>query len=47
MEVTEAYIIDAGWFFFAAWSLVLVAFGAIAFGRELLTLSKRSGNRPR
>ncbi len=36
MDLTEAYILDAGWLFFAAWSLLLLAVGAIAFGRDLL-----------
>jgi hypothetical protein len=31
-------ILDLGWFFFAAWSMVLLALGAVAFGRELLSL---------
>ena len=29
------YLFDAGWVFFAIWSLILVAFFLITFGEEL------------
>ncbi len=41
MELTEVYIIDAGWVFLAGWGMVLLAFGVIAFGWDLLPFSKR------
>lgn len=40
MELTQAYIIDAGWIFFACWGMVLLAVGVAAFGRDLLPSTK-------
>lgn len=34
--MSDTYLFDAGWLFFAGWSLVLVALGLIAFGKELV-----------
>jgi hypothetical protein len=31
----DSYLFDAGWLFFAGWSLVLVALSLIAFGEDL------------
>lgn len=36
MELVEGFIFDAGWFFFAIWTVVLAAVGVIAFGRDML-----------
>lgn len=36
MTGNEAYLLDAGWLFFAAWSLVVFTVSAIAFGKDLL-----------
>jgi hypothetical protein len=36
MEMTETILLYAGWLFFAAWGMVLMAVSLIAFGRELL-----------
>ena len=36
MEMTETILLDAGWLFFAAWGMILMAVGVIAFGREIL-----------
>jgi hypothetical protein len=36
MEMTQVFVFDAGWIFFAAWGLVLAAVSLIAFGRDLL-----------
>jgi hypothetical protein len=33
-------ILDLGWFFFAAWSMVLLALSAITFGRDLLSFDR-------
>ena len=44
MDMAQAFIFDAGWFFFAAWGMVLAAVSVIAFGRDLLGISRR-GNR--
>lgn len=35
MDMTQAFIFDAGWIFFAAWGLVLAAASVIAFGRDM------------
>ncbi len=39
-----AYLFDAGWLFFAAWSLVLITFFLIAFGDDLLSGPERRAN---
>jgi hypothetical protein len=36
-----AYLLDAGWLFFAAWSLILLTTFVIAFGDDLLHSSHR------
>lgn len=36
MSGSDAYLFDAGWLFFAGWSLVLVALSLIAFGKDLI-----------
>lgn len=40
MEMTETILLDAGWLFFAAWGMVLMAVSVIAFGRELLGIER-------
>lgn len=39
-----AYLFDAGWLFFAAWSLILLTFFVIAFGEDLLSGPDRQAN---
>lgn len=34
----ESYLLDAGWLFFAGWSLVVVTVGVIAFAKDFLAL---------
>jgi len=41
MEMTQVFVFDAGWLFFAAWGLVLAAVSVIAFGRDLLRFGQR------
>jgi hypothetical protein len=41
MSGNDAYVFDAGWLFFAGWSLVLVALSLIAFGKELISSPER------
>ena len=36
MILTESFLADAGWLFFAAWSTVVTIVSIIAFGRDLL-----------
>jgi len=33
--MSDWYLFDAGWLFFAAWSVVVVAVSVAAFGRDL------------
>jgi len=35
MTLSDSYLFDAGWLFFAAWSIVVALVGWIAFGRDL------------
>jgi hypothetical protein len=39
MELQQSLIFDLGWVFFAAWTMVLAAVSAIAFGRDIFPLS--------
>ena len=41
MAFDVAYLIDAGWFFFAGWSLVVLAVSVIAFGWDLIPARSR------
>ena len=47
MELGQAYIIDAGWVFFAAWGMVLLALNVLAFGRDFSQSWKNGHSRPR
>jgi len=38
MDLSQAFIFDAGWLFFAAWGLVLVLISVIAFGHDISSL---------
>lgn len=46
--MSESYLLDAGWLFFAGWSLVVVTVSVIAFGEDfaLLPLFERQRQRP-
>jgi hypothetical protein len=37
MDMVQVVVFDAGWIFFAAWSMALAAFSVIAFGRDILS----------
>jgi hypothetical protein len=39
MELSQSLILDLGWIFFAAWTMVLVAVSAVAFGRDIFPLA--------
>jgi len=41
-----AYLFDAGWLFFAAWSLILLTIFVIAFGEDLLNTAHRDTDSP-
>jgi hypothetical protein len=42
MDLAQAFIFYAGWFFFTAWGMVLAAVSAIAFGRDILPIVHRA-----
>jgi hypothetical protein len=42
MDMAQAFIFYAGWFFFTAWGMVLAAVSAIAFGRDILPMMRRA-----
>ena len=44
MTGNDAYLFDAGWLFFAGWSLVLLALSLIAFGEDLVPYPVRNRN---
>jgi hypothetical protein len=41
MDLAQTFIFDAGWFFFAAWAMVLLAVSAFAFGRDILRFKEQ------
>jgi len=41
MFADGSYLFDAGWLFFALWSIALLAFFVIAFGEDLLAAPRR------
>jgi hypothetical protein len=48
MDLAEAFILDAGWVFIAAWGLVLTAVSVIAFARDIPGFKPRqSGSKNR
>ena len=38
MTGSEYYLLDAGWLFFAGWSLVVVTVSVIAFGSDFVSV---------
>jgi hypothetical protein len=40
--MSQLFIVDLGWVFFAAWGIVLSTLTAIAFGRDILGLTGRA-----
>ena len=45
MTGSESYLIDAGWLFFAGWSLVVVTVSVIAFGKDFVSVPPLFGKR--
>jgi hypothetical protein len=41
--MVNSFFSDAGWIFFATWSLILVAVGVAAFGRDAAPREHDSG----
>jgi hypothetical protein len=46
MILTDSFLADAGWLFFAAWSAVVAALSIVAFGRDLLPWKARFDSAP-
>jgi len=38
MTGSESYLLDAGWLFFAGWSLVVVTVSVIAFAKDFVSV---------
>lgn len=36
MLMSDSYLFDIGWFFFAAWTAIVAAISLAAFGKDLL-----------
>jgi len=45
MTGSESYLLDAGWLFFAGWSLVVVTVSVIAFGKDFVAVPPLFGKR--
>lgn len=41
MSTSYSYLFDAGWLFFAAWSVVVAFVNLVAFGRDLIPFRKQ------
>lgn len=37
----ETYVLDAGWIFLPAWSVVVLALGVLVFGRDVIPAKTR------
>jgi hypothetical protein len=46
MALTDSFLSNAGWLFFAAWSAMVAAVSIAAFGRELLPWKAASKSVP-
>ena len=47
MILTDLFLADAGWLFFAAWSAVVTVVSIIAFGRDLLPWKAQLDSAPK
>ena len=47
MILTDSFLADAGWLFFAAWSAVVTVVTIIAFGRDLLPWKAQLDSAPK
>lgn len=43
--MSDTYLLDAGWFFFAAWGVVVLCVSWAAFGRDLFPVKAREASR--
>ena len=46
MLTTDSFLFDAGWLFFAAWSVVVIILTVTAFGKDLFSAASRLEPRP-
>ena len=42
----DSYLLDVGWLFFAAWSVVLAVVGVAVFGHDLIPFRERAESAP-
>jgi hypothetical protein len=42
MDLVQLFVVDLGWFFFAAWTTALIAITVIAFGSDILAFTNQS-----
>jgi hypothetical protein len=47
MDISQSFIVDLGWIFFATWGTVLASMAAIAFGGDLLSSLRAAGSERR
>ncbi len=45
MLMSDSYLFDVGWLFFAAWSVIVALFSLTAFGKDILP-SQQSAESP-
>jgi len=43
--MSDSYLLEAGWWFFAAWSVIVAVVSVAAFGRDLLPSTKATEQR--
>jgi hypothetical protein len=42
MDIVQLFVVDLGWFFFAAWTTALIAISVVAFGSDILAFASPS-----
>lgn len=45
--MSDSYLIDAGWLFFAAWGVVVLFVSWAAFGHDLFPVTSQTGATPK
>lgn len=44
MDLVQLFVVDLGWFFFAAWTSALVALTLVAFGSDILSFANHANS---
>ncbi len=47
MSVVDSYLVEIGWLFFAAWSVIVAVFLVAAFGKDLFVAVAERGRSKR